>query len=144
VAYVVLLDRRVIDVYIHLEAMKKKKAYKRKTSTRRSHERSPVSTVQGREISREGGSEGKDLSQPPLKKEVSKKAENDVFVLKRYIIIARQFLSDAKVELKKVTWPTRKELLSTTAIVIVLVLIISLFLGIVDLGLVKIIKNVIR
>jgi len=124
--------------------MKKKKTYKKKTSTRRSHERSPVSTVQGRETSRGEVPEGKDLSQPLLKKEVPKKAENDVFALKRYIIIARQFLSDAKVELKKVTWPTRKELLSTTAIVIVLVLIISLFLGIVDFGLVKLIKNIIR
>ncbi|KPJ62138.1 MAG: preprotein translocase subunit SecE [Deltaproteobacteria bacterium DG_8] len=55
----------------------------------------------------------------------------------------RQFLADAKVELKKVTWPTRKELLSTTAIVIVLVLIVAFFLGIVDLGLLKMIKNVI-
>jgi len=103
-----------------------------------------VSTVQGRETSRGEVPEGKDLSQPLLKKEVPKKAENDVFALKRYIIIARQFLSEAKVELKKVTWPTRKELLSTTAIVIVLVLIISLFLGIVDFGLVKLIKNIIR
>jgi preprotein translocase subunit SecE len=124
--------------------MKKKKVYKKKTSTRRSHERSPVSTVQGGETSRAEAPEGKNLSQAPLKKEVPKKAENHVFAPKRYIIIARQFLSDAKVELKKVTWPTRKELLSTTAIVIVLVIIISLFLGIVDFGLVKIIKNVIR
>jgi preprotein translocase subunit SecE len=57
---------------------------------------------------------------------------------------ARQFLSDAKVELKKVTWPTKKELLSTTAVVIVLVILIAFFLGVVDLGLVKIIKNVIK
>jgi len=54
----------------------------------------------------------------------------------------RQFLAEAKVELKKVTWPSRKELLSTTAVVIILVILISFFLGIVDLGLVKIIRSV--
>jgi preprotein translocase subunit SecE len=50
---------------------------------------------------------------------------------------------EAKVELKKVTWPTRKELLSTTAIILLLVFLIAFFLGVVDLGLVKIIKNVV-
>jgi preprotein translocase subunit SecE len=144
VIYVVLLDRRDINVPIYLEAMKKKKVYKKKVRPRSSHERAPVSTVRERETSRVEVAEGKNLSQQPSKKEVSKKAEKDVFAPKRYVMIARQFLSDAKVELKKVTWPTRKELLSTTAIVIVLVLIISFFLGIVDLGLVKIIKNIIR
>jgi preprotein translocase subunit SecE len=124
--------------------MKKKKGHKRKNIKRRSHARPVASIVQRREASSEEVSEVKDLSQPPLKREVSKKADEDVFAPKRYFNIARQFLSDAKVELKKVTWPNRKELLSTTAIVIVLVLIIAFFLGIVDLGLVKVIKNVIR
>ena len=56
---------------------------------------------------------------------------------------AKEFFSEARVELKKVTWPTRKELLSTTAIVLLLVFLIAFFLGVVDLGLVKIIKNVV-
>jgi preprotein translocase subunit SecE len=34
-----------------------------------------------------------------------------------------------KIELKKVTWPTRKQTLGSTAVVIVLVMIISVFLG---------------
>ncbi|NVM25205.1 MAG: preprotein translocase subunit SecE [Desulfobacterales bacterium] len=88
-------------------------------------------------------SEQGDLPPALLKKDVYRKVENNVFAPKRYFIVARQFLADAKVELKKVTWPTRKELLSTTAVVIILVLLIAFFLGIVDLGLVKIIKNVI-
>lgn len=124
--------------------MKKKKGHKRKNTKKRSHARPAASIVQQGEVSGEEVSEGKDLSQPPLKREVSKKADDDGFAPKRWFKIARQFLSDAKVELKKVTWPSRKELLSTTAIVIVLVLLIAFFLGIVDLGLVKIIKNVIR
>jgi preprotein translocase subunit SecE len=120
--------------------MKKKKRSKGKNSKARS----PVSIAQGREAGRDETPEGKDVSKPPLKRELVKKADDGGFALKRYISIARQFLSDAKVELKKVTWPNRKELLTTTAIVIVLVLIISFFLGIVDFGLVKIIKNLIR
>lgn len=46
-------------------------------------------------------------------------------------------------ELKKVKWPTRKELLASTAVVIVLTLIVALFLGLVDFGLIKIIKNIV-
>jgi len=124
--------------------MKKKKRYKANTASRRSSARPPAGTAQGKKASNEEVPEGKDLSQPPLRRGLPKKADEGGFALKRYITIARQFLSDAKVELKKVTWPSRKELLTTTVIVIVLVLIISFFLGIVDFGLVKIIKNLIR
>jgi preprotein translocase subunit SecE len=53
------------------------------------------------------------------------------------------FLRQAKVELKKVKWPTRKELIASTVVVIVLTLLISLYLGLVDLGLIKIIKHVV-
>lgn len=52
----------------------------------------------------------------------------------------RQFLSEAKAELKKVIWPTRKQAVASTAVVIVVVAIIALFLSLVDLGLAKIIK----
>ncbi|MBW2598694.1 MAG: preprotein translocase subunit SecE [Deltaproteobacteria bacterium] len=54
----------------------------------------------------------------------------------------RHFLREAKVELKKVTWPTPKEALASTSVVIVVVIIVSLFLGIVDLGLTRIIRLV--
>ena len=50
------------------------------------------------------------------------------------------FLSDAKAELRKVTWPTRKQAFASTAVVIVVVIIVSVFLSIVDFGLAKIIK----
>ena len=48
---------------------------------------------------------------------------------------ARQFLQEVRMELKRVTWPSRKETIASTVVVIILVLIISLFLGIVDFGL---------
>jgi len=54
----------------------------------------------------------------------------------------RRFLRDARVELKKVTWPTPKEALASTSVVIVVVIVLSIFLGIVDLGLTRIIRLV--
>jgi preprotein translocase subunit SecE len=46
------------------------------------------------------------------------------------------FLRQAKVELKKVKWPTRKELIASTVVVIILTILV-------DFGLIKIIKHVI-
>jgi preprotein translocase subunit SecE len=46
-----------------------------------------------------------------------------------------QFLREVKVELKKVTWPSKKQTIGSTVVVIVLVMIISLFLGVVDMSL---------
>jgi preprotein translocase subunit SecE len=52
----------------------------------------------------------------------------------------KQFLNEAKIELKKVTWPTPKQTLASTSVVIIVVVIISVFLGVVDFGLSKIIR----
>jgi preprotein translocase subunit SecE len=54
----------------------------------------------------------------------------------------KQFLAGSKVELKKVTWPTPKQTLASTSVVIIVVIIVSVFLGIVDFGLTKVIKLV--
>ena len=43
-------------------------------------------------------------------------------------------------ELKKVTWPTPKQALASTAVVIILVFIVSLILGIIDFALAKAVK----
>jgi preprotein translocase subunit SecE len=55
-----------------------------------------------------------------------------------------QFLREVKVELKKVTWPSRKQTIGSTAVVIALVMLISFFLGMVDLGLSNLIGIVLR
>lgn len=52
-----------------------------------------------------------------------------------YLEKGLQFLREAKAELKKVTWPSKKQTIGSTAVVIVLVVIISLFLGLVDMTL---------
>jgi len=51
-----------------------------------------------------------------------------------------KFLTDVKVELKKVTWPTRKDTYASTIVVIVLVLASAVFLGGVDLILSRLIR----
>ena len=47
------------------------------------------------------------------------------------------FLDEVNLEMKKVTWPSRKEILGSTTALIVATLLISLFLGVVDLVLAK-------
>jgi preprotein translocase subunit SecE len=42
------------------------------------------------------------------------------------------FLKEARAELAKVTWPTRKELYESTILVIVSVILITIFIGAVD------------
>jgi len=86
------------------------------------------------------------VQQKPVRtnsKKVSEKKVTGDRSIKKYVGKASQFFREAKMELKKVKWPTRKELLASTAVVIVLTLIISLFLGLVDFGLIKILKNVV-
>jgi preprotein translocase subunit SecE len=77
------------------------------------------------------------------KKEADKRAGGEGSLL-RYARVSIQFLRESKMELKKVKWPTRKELLASTAVVIALVLMVSFFLGIIDFGLIKIIRTIIR
>jgi preprotein translocase subunit SecE len=58
-----------------------------------------------------------------------------------YIQKSLQFLREVKVELKKVTWPSRKQTLGSTVVVIVLVIIVAIFLGTVDAGLSTLIRR---
>lgn len=44
------------------------------------------------------------------------------------------FLSDILSELKKVTWPSRRETLNLTMIVVIVAVAVGLFLGLVDFG----------
>jgi len=52
------------------------------------------------------------------------------------------FLKEAKIELKKVTWPTPRQTLASTSVVIIVVIIVSIYLGIVDFGVAKAIRLV--
>jgi preprotein translocase subunit SecE len=52
----------------------------------------------------------------------------------------KQFLKEVKTELKKVAWPTRKDTIASTSVVVILVIIIALYLGLVDFSLSRIIR----
>jgi preprotein translocase subunit SecE len=55
---------------------------------------------------------------------------------------AIDFLKEAKAELKKVTWPTQKETISSTYLVLVMTIVASAYLGLVDSILAWVIKRV--
>jgi len=55
-----------------------------------------------------------------------------------------EFFQDVKLELKKVVFPTRKEVMGSTWVVIVSVLIASVFLGIVDMSLGKFMTTIFK
>lgn len=53
-----------------------------------------------------------------------------------------RFLREVQAELKKVTWPNRKQTAGATVVVIILVFIIAAFLGLVDVTLSKLVQVV--
>ena len=50
------------------------------------------------------------------------------------------FLESVKIELGKVTWPTRKETVATTGVVVMIVFLISLYMGACDIILSKMMR----
>jgi preprotein translocase subunit SecE len=61
---------------------------------------------------------------------------------KQIWFVIQQFLKESRTELKKVTWPTSKQAIASTSVVVVLTVIVSLVLGFIDFGLAKIIRLV--
>jgi preprotein translocase subunit SecE len=61
-----------------------------------------------------------------------------------YVDKAREYFKEVVAELKRVTWPTKKDTIAATWVVIITVIILSVFLGIVDLGLSQSIKFIIK
>lgn len=51
-----------------------------------------------------------------------------------------QYVEDARAELGKVSWPTKKEIKATSIAVLILVVVMSIFLGLADLLLAKIME----
>ncbi len=54
------------------------------------------------------------------------------------------FFREVKAEMQKVTWPTREELMGSTGVVLVTMLILSTFVGVTDLILSHLLKLVLR
>lgn len=52
------------------------------------------------------------------------------------------YIKKVKAELEKVAWPTRKDLVNSTGVVLVLVAIVTVFLGFVDYALYVVITRI--
>lgn len=80
---------------------------------------------------------------PPVegKKAIGKSGE-----VKSAIQLSRvkEFAGEVKSEFGKIVWPARKQTVASTAVVLVLVLIVSIYLGAVDLLLGKIVDLILR
>ncbi len=57
---------------------------------------------------------------------------------------ARLFLSEVRNELKRVTWPSGREVYATTVVVILVSVFFGLYLFVVDLGLVNVVQWIFR
>jgi preprotein translocase subunit SecE len=56
----------------------------------------------------------------------------------------KRFLSDVVIELKKTTWPSKKDVIGITIVTCVMVAIVTAFLWVVDLALGRILNLVFR
>lgn len=56
----------------------------------------------------------------------------------------KKFLNEVKIETKKSVFPKKEELIGSTWVVIISTLVISVYLGIVDLVLSKFVKFIVR
>lgn len=56
----------------------------------------------------------------------------------------RTFLGEVRVELRKCTWPTREELVGSTLVVVISVVILGLFVGLSDTVLMGLLRAFLR
>ena len=59
-------------------------------------------------------------------------AAGAVFAMTAKGRLTREYLGEARFELRKVIWPTRQETIRTTIMVIIVVILVSLLLGVID------------
>ena len=62
----------------------------------------------------------------------------------RKIKEGRDFLTEVRAELKKVTWPSQKEVYSTTIVVIATTVFFGFYLWLLDLGFSRVLSHVLK
>jgi preprotein translocase subunit SecE len=67
--------------------------------------------------------------------------QNKMSVVERLRTL-REFFEQSKVEIKKVTWPSKKETIATSIAVVVMTIVMAVYLGLVDVVLAKIIEAI--
>jgi preprotein translocase subunit SecE len=56
----------------------------------------------------------------------------------------QEFVREVLAEFRKVTWPSRAELVNSTAVVIVVTVVLAFFLGGVDVVLARVVERILR
>ncbi|MDX9785360.1 MAG: preprotein translocase subunit SecE [Desulfobacterales bacterium] len=112
---------------------------KKKTAFRPKKKENGAETVDASPVADESSAKGKVVLavQKPVKTPLN-------FPGRNYTDKAMQFLREVRVELKKVAWPSRTQAIGSTVVVIVLVMILSFFLGAVDIGLSSLVRVVLQ
>jgi len=64
--------------------------------------------------------------------------------VKAFVMDAIQFFREVKVELQKVTFPTRQETVGSTVVVLVLTIIMGMYLGFSDWALARVVKMLLQ
>ena len=64
--------------------------------------------------------------------------------VKEFFQQAIEFLREVKIELLKVTFPTRQETLGSTLVVLLLTSIVAIYLGFSDWALAKLMRSILR
>jgi preprotein translocase subunit SecE len=57
---------------------------------------------------------------------------------------AQEFVREVVAEFRKVTWPSRQELINSTVVVITVTVVVAMFLGGVDIVLARIVERILR
>jgi preprotein translocase subunit SecE len=109
-----------------------------------------ITETEPRPVDNETGKEGdvsivtktKDKDKINLKKPGLKEDPEEGIATKwigkiQWLGLVKDFLREVRIELKKVTWPSRKETIAATAMVIILSVLVAFFLGLLDVGLAK-------
>jgi preprotein translocase subunit SecE len=118
--------RRAMGRLLRKKTVSKKKKQKQENG----EPEGTVNEAESKIVSLTDFSKNKQKQAPSPKKTLSEVIPTPEFWTKSV-----QFFREVRIELKKVTWPSRPQTIGSTAVVIILVVIISFFLGLVDMGL---------
>jgi preprotein translocase subunit SecE len=61
-----------------------------------------------------------------------------------FVARIQEFVQEVLAEFRKVTWPTRSELVNSTVVVIVVTVVLAFFLGGVDIVLARVVERILR
>ena len=77
------------------------------------------------------------MTKKPMTAQEQSKAPSGIIAK---VLAFKNYLELSRVELRKVTWPSAKETRTTSLAVLAFVVVMAIFLGVVDLGLSKLIS----